>query len=51
MLWVGADDLLVRQMQVEGHVPATDYEGLIPQQSEDPFQVFLLNLSRFNEPV
>ena len=51
VLWVGTDDLLVRQVLAEGRVPATDYEGLVTQQSGDLFQSFLFHLSKFNEPV
>ena len=51
VLWVGADDLLIRQIQVEGRAPATDYEGLIPPQSGDLFLSLLSHLSGFNEPV
>lgn len=51
VLWVGIDDFLVRQMLVQGIVPATDYEGLVPQDSEDLYQSSWFNLSRFNEPV
>lgn len=51
VLWVGAEDLLVRQRLEEGQIPAADYWGLIPQDVGDPFQSILVRLSRLNEPV
>ncbi|NQW22913.1 MAG: hypothetical protein HQ475_05650 [SAR202 cluster bacterium] len=51
VLWVGVIDLFVRQMQVEGLVPATDYQGLIEQLTGEVFQSLLFRLSRFNETV
>ena len=51
LLWVGADDLLVRQIQVQGKASSSDYEGLVPQEGGDLFQNVLFYLSRFNEPV
>ncbi len=38
VLWVGVDDLLIRQMRVEGHPPASEYEGSIPGHLKEVFQ-------------
>ena len=41
VVWVGADDLLIRQMRVEGHPPASEYEGFIPGHLKKVFQTGL----------
>ena len=51
VMWVGVEDLLVRRLQTEGHVPASEYEGLVPRGIESVFERSLQDLSRFNEPV
>jgi len=51
VLWVGVDDLLIRQMRVQGHRPASVYEGLIPGHLEEVFVTVSSQLSRFNVPV
>ena len=52
VLWVGVDDLLVHQLQVEGHIPASEVdERLVPPAVEDLFLEGLFRFSRFNEPV
>ena len=44
-LWVGIDDSLVRRMEVEGSVPASEYEGLIPPGLEEVFERSVYELS------
>ena len=51
IVWVGVDDLLIRQMQMGGKAPAGDFEGLAPQGVDEVFLSFLLRFSRYNEPV
>ena len=51
VLWVGIDDLLVRQMRMEGNVPAIDFEGLVPDNFDELFMSILISFSKFNEPV
>ena len=50
-LWVGADDLLIRQVQIEGRVPASEYKGLVPPGIEELFVDLWAQIGRFNEPV
>ena len=51
VLWVGVDDLFVRQIRLDGVVDASEYEGLVPQGLVEVFQTGLIRLSRFNEPI
>ena len=51
VLWVGMDDLLIRRMQAEGHVPSSEYEGVAPPDLDELFQGSLYRFSRFNESV
>ena len=49
-LWVGAEDMLVHRMQLQGLVQASDYEDLVSEEYEELFQNSILRLSGFNEP-
>ena len=51
VLLVGAEDLLVRQIQSEGQAADGDFFGLIPQEGRDVFQGTSMSLNRYNEPV
>jgi hypothetical protein len=51
VLWVGIEDSLILQARFEGRIPASTYEGLAPQGSEELFQSFLYRLGSFNESV
>ena len=50
-LWAGFDDLLVRQVSIEGLVLASEFEGLVPQDREQLYQSQEYRLSKFNDPV
>lgn len=50
VLLVGAEDLLVRQIQSEGQVADSDFDGLIPQEGRDVYQGTNMSLNRYNEP-
>ena len=51
VLWVNPDDMLIRQLRMDGHVSASEYEGLVPQGRGELFQTTLFRFSEFNEPV
>ncbi len=51
VLWVGAEDLLVRRIKQEGRVPASDYAAFQIEDVEDLFQSFVSRLSKLNQPV
>ncbi len=51
ILWVGTEDLLVRQIEQEGKVPASDYAAFQIQDVEDLFQSFVSRLSNLNQLV
>ena len=50
VLWVDVDELLVHRVQIEEHVAATEYEGLVPQEFQELFQISIFQLSGFNQP-
>jgi peptidyl-prolyl cis-trans isomerase B (cyclophilin B) len=51
ILWVGTEDLLVRQIRQEGQVSAEDYVNFGVGESENLYQSFVTRLSNLNEPV
>ena len=51
VLWIAVDDLLVSQLEVEGHTPASEFEGLVPPGVEELFLSGHVRFGRFNEPV
>ena len=51
VIWAGVDDLLIRQLKREGHIPPDNLEGLVPPDVQELFQSGIFQLSRFNEPV
>ena len=51
VVWVGIDDLLIRQMQLEGSTRDFGIPGLAPGDIEEVFLSVLFRLSGFNEPV
>ena len=51
VLWADVDDLLARTISIEGLVPASDYEGLVPVDLDQLYQSQEYRLSKFNEPV
>jgi len=50
VLWVDVDELLVYRVQIEEHVIAAEYEGLVSQELQELFQISIYHLSRFNQP-
>ena len=50
VLWVDVDELLVNRVQIEEHVAATEYEGLVPQEFQELFQISVFHLTGFNQP-
>ena len=50
-LWVEADDLLIRMVQIQGRVRASEYKGLVPPGIEELFVDLVAQIGQFNEPV
>jgi hypothetical protein len=49
VMWAGADDHLLRRLQVEGRVPVSEFPGLVPGRSSDLYSSRDVRYSRFGE--
>ena len=51
IIFVDAEDMLVRELQIEGNTSAAEYQGLVPSELEEVFLSSIIRVSRFGEPV
>ncbi|MGH9053257.1 MAG: hypothetical protein ACRDWX_09625 [Acidimicrobiia bacterium] len=51
VVWAAADDFLLRRLEAEGRVPASQFPGLVPAESPDLIRSLEVRYSRFGEPV